>query len=220
MREVLYSFFFFPPSWNHFFKKGLRNRRLFRHRPNVHPHCLQIVSAAAATESCVALVMYCTVPDFSATWVSLRLHICTLCLCVTSEAEGNATEIITAHISAFLWQQPQRVLNHHTAINRVGLFCVVIMLLSRMSKRELTFSQHFENVTSTETLCLCFLFLFSGCPVIFGRVVKWEKTNEQKGGKYRSCSSQQTHLRRIRNINTLFFSHNESSCVVKCHVHI
>lgn len=134
MREILYSFFFFPPSWNHFFKKGLRNRRLFRHRPNVHPHCLQIVSAAA-TESCVALVMYCTVPDFSATWVSLRLHICTLCLCVTSEAEGNATEIITAHISAFLWQQPQRVLNHHTAINRVGFFCVVIMFLSRMSKR-------------------------------------------------------------------------------------
>lgn len=129
-------FFSFPPPGIIFLKKGLRNRRLFRHRPNVHPHCLQIVSAAAAaTESCVALVMYCTVPDFSATWVSLRLHICTLCLCVTSEAEGNATEIITAHISAFLWQQPQRVLNHHTAINRVGLFSVVIMLLSRMSKR-------------------------------------------------------------------------------------
>lgn len=121
-RNIIFFFFFFPPSWNHFFKKGLRNRRLFRHRPNVHPHCLQIVSAAAATESCVALVMYCTVPDFSATWVSLRLHICTLCLCVTSEAEGNATEIITAHISAFLWQQPQRVLNHHTAINHVGFF--------------------------------------------------------------------------------------------------
>lgn len=124
-----------PPLLESFFWKGLRNLELFQRRPNVHPHCLRIVSAAA-TQSWVAFVMYCTVPDFSSTWVSLRLHICTLCHCVTSEAEGSTLEIVTAHSIAFFWQPSKLVFNTYPAINLFSILIIICYyVLSLLLKR-------------------------------------------------------------------------------------